>query len=463
MGLIEKVSSLMYKKLYNRYKYKDFINNSFVRKVIYPPYALFNIYYSSKVLKTFQKKIDALPEGTQVFFIGRKDFGTHLYMLHYLRLWQQERGPVALIIFTNEPENIIKLTQILLPGIPIICANSFFDHLALILFGHQMVFYDTLLHVYARLAAKRPDFLHMFDLAESPHVKYNSYLDPELSHVPMSDFVKAYHLVRKQFDYRWDVFKDCCLLNYRFFLPSPNFSSDTLKKNLSIQKPYVILNINTKPYQGPAKRRIINYPERYEVLIDTLITKGYQVVIQGRGEQPVFAPRPGLIDYSKSSYASIENDLILYAGCAFVIASKSGVEIFATICNVPILGLNYTEILGMQPSKKMRFYPKYLKDPSQNKIFSWKEHITSPQFFDIGNCQFGEPVEYVDMEEGEMMEALEEFIPLLERSEEEWEDYTPAQQEFKQMLSPLHMELFLSKAVPCDTYLQKAKEKHNGS
>gem|GEM_PF-1699022 len=495
--LLEKLSYFLYHKLYNRHKYIKWVDSPFGHAIFYPIYSLFNFFYYHSVLRFYNRHINTLSKDTQIFFIGRRDFGTHLYVLHYLRLWQECRGKVSLLVFTKEPDNICKIAKLLLPTTSVIHPNRLIDYLAVILFGHHYVFLYTLLRVYSHLAAQRPDFLHMFDLAESPYAKYNAFLDPNLSNISCaafsSKFIESYKLVRKQFDYQWNVFSDACLLNYRTHLPKIQMEHilNPLKNNLHIRNPYVVLNVNAKNYLYASGRRTIYYPERYNCMIDALIAKGFDVVLQGRKEQPYFKPRKGLIDYSKSSFYSIEHDLALYAGCEFVISSKSGVEIFATICNVPVLGLNYTEILGMQPAKKIRFYPKFLHDRSTGKIFSWREHLESPNFFEIGTNVYSQGIEYIDMEEEEMMAALHEFLPLLYRDnlnnrefdsanedqkfaaklpqskapcpgyfgiqspEEDWTNYTERQKEFKAKLTPLHMELYLSNAVPCDAYLKK--------
>lgn len=443
----------IYKKLGK--KYKKFMKTSFAQMLFYAP---FNALYFCKILKFYNRQIDLMPQDTQIFFMGREDLGTHLYMLHYMQLWEKARGPVALLVFSRNAKTIERLAKILLPNTPLIYPQSAFDRWALLLFGEHTVFYHTLLKVYAKLAVSRPDFPHMFDLATSSHSSYNAFLDPykELD-VPSLPFLEAYRKVRGRLDYRLDVFKDYCSLYHHVKMPPFQIQKEAeqLRKHLGIQKPYVVMNINQKTYSGAASRRTINYPHRYESLIDALIQKGYQVVIQGREEQPYFKPRSDLIDYSKSRFCSIENDFLLYANCAFVIASKSGIEIFGTICNVPVLGLNYTEILGMQPAKKLRFYPKHVQDKATGRMLGWQELLLSPHFFDMGHHSYGESVQYVDLEEKEMLEALEEFLPLLEKEDGEWMRYSALQQSFKDRVSPLHVELYFSRGVPCDAYLKK--------
>lgn len=461
-SFFQQASRFLYERLYNRYKYIQLVTHPVVHALVYPIYAIFNLFYFHSLLNFYKRQIKTLSKERQIFFVGRRDLGTHLYLLHYLRLWRSRRGEVALLIFTREPENILRLGELLIPDAPMIYPNRTLDHLATVLFGHYYVFFYTLLPIYSYLAIQHPDFLHMFDLAELPHANYNVYLDPCLSHpscehLPAS-FIETYKKIRQKSDYRWDVFTDCFVLNNQSPVPKIPVERllSSLKKDLCIRKPYVLLNINAKKYKGNSGRRTIHYPERYNCLIDSLIEKGYEVVVQGRKEQPSFKQRKGLIDYSKNPSISIEHDLALYAGCEWVISSKSGIEIFATICNVPILGLNYTELLGMHPAKKCRFYPKLLRDLRTGEILNWQTHLMSPHFFELGMHSYGDPVEYIDMGEEEMLEALEEFLPLVQGPSKDWGLYTELQQAFKNQLTPLHMELYLSKAVPCNTYLKRA-------
>ena len=460
--ILDKISQFFYKNLYNKHKYIKAINHPLVHAFIYPIYSLFNLFYFHSVLKFYKKHIEKLIKDTQFFFIGRRDLGTHLYMLHYLVLWTKKRGKASLLIFTREPQNILHLAKILIPDVSIIYPNRSLDYLATILFGHYYVYSYTLLPVYSYLVTQYPNFIHLFDLAEISRANYNVFLDPLLSHPSCEllpdTFIETYKQIRKQCDYRWDVFKDCFSLNNQMITPKVQVDGllRSLKKKLNIQKPYVLLNINTKNYQGSSARRTIKYPERYNSIIDSLIEKGYEVILQGRKEQPYFEPRKGLIDYSKSAFHSIEHDLALYAGCEFVISNKSGIEIFATICNIPILGLNYTELLGMHPAKKLRFYPKFLRNLQTGKMLSWQEHLISPHFFEIGVNTYGETVDYIEMNAEQMVEALNEFLPFLDGPEDQWESHTILQKQFKASLTPLHMELYLAKSVPCDAYLKSS-------
>ena len=462
--LIERLSHFMYRKFYNRYKYKRLIQSPFFLAIAYPIYSLFNFFYFHHVLRFYLKYIEKFSKTSQIMILGRRDFGTHLWALHYARLWQYTHRKVNLFVFTNENAHIKRLAKYILPDVEVIYPDHFFDHLVAIIFGHQFVFKYTLLRVYAYIVTHRPDFLHVWDLAESPYVRYNAYLDPLLLHPSASlfneEFIKAYKHTREQMDYRWDVFRDSFTLNYTTSISRTNPGSvlSKLKKDLNIKHAYAIVNVNTKTYPGPSARRTVNYPERYDCLIDFLIEKGYDVVIHGRKEQPNYKSRKGLFNYAASPFCTIENDMALYLGCDFAVTSKTGAELFTTLSDVPALGLNYMELLSMQPSKKMRFYPKHLRNIATGKLFSWQELVTSPNFFDIGQNTYGTPIEYVDLEEDEMMSALQEFLPLVYLPESQWLNYTTLQKEFKAALSPLHLDLDLTRAVPSDSYLKKTNK-----
>ncbi len=106
----------------------------------------------------------------------------------------------------------------------------------------------------------------------------------------------------------------------------------------------------------------------------------------------------------------------------------------------------------------MRFYPKFLRHTTTGKFLSWKEHLESPCFLEIGENNYSDNLfEYIDMSEEDMIWALEEFLRLLNEPEEKWNEYTPRQIEFKESLTPLHLDLYLIQAVPSEHYLQKTE------
>ena len=227
---------------------------------------------------------------------------------------------------------------------------------------------------------------------------------------------------------------------------------------MNITRPYVVLNLSSiKTSSGNilTDRRRIRHPHRFNALIDLLIEKGFDVILQGRKEQPHFRPRKHFIDYAHSKHCTPENDLALYSGALFVIAAKSGPEVFCSLFDIPLLGVNYNENALMLHNVKYRFFYKHIKGPKK-KYLSWKEVLKSPLFFEFGVETIhpnSEAYIYEEMSEQELIDSLEEFVPLIDSPKEKWLDYSENQKRFRQSLSPLHFDLYTCPAVPCDTYL----------
>lgn len=421
---------------------------------------LLNPLFKRTYYKFYKNKINQLPSNTQLFFIGRNDFGTQLFHLNYVKLWEETRGPTCIVILTNDYPRIEKLASLITPNTTLIYPDRFSVIFPQVLFGSFAIYCFTMNQIYPQLACDRPDGLHIFCLVGEGITEHNLFFDDDLNKYQSrhsDNFINAYKLVRKRLDYRWNVFKDFFGLYARYETSPLKFPEKmkTLPIQLGIKKKHVLLNINCKDYgEVHCNRRKIHHPERYNSLIDFLIQEGYDVVIQGRQEQPNFLPRKGLIDYAKSEFTSAENDLFLYSTCAFAISSKTGAELFGTLGDIPMLGLNYTELLSMQPAKKLRFYPKYLRHRITGKILSWEEHLRSSCFFEIGENSYSTEYEYIDLSEEDMLGALQEFLSI-----RDWK-LSPLQKKFRETLTPLHLELFYSQAVPCEYYLKKSAQNH---
>jgi putative glycosyltransferase (TIGR04372 family) len=419
-------------------------------------YKLVNLYYYSKI-----KKIET---NTQVFLITRNDFGLYPLLLHYVNCWQNQRTDTTIIILsylfystsmTNFNKHICSKTKF-------IYIDNFFTKILIFIFGHKIFPQKIFDKMIPKIIFNNPTFINVYP---TPLIgDYNQFFDPYIGYFKNNvtkEFLQAYLDARPFLNCNFLAYLDLIKLHYTKDLSIPFFSFNTnLKKfqeNLKIEKPYVVININTKDYspQTIANRRKIYHPERYNCLIDFLIEKNFTVVIQGRKEQPTFPKRKCLIDSSKWKDNSVEKDLFIYSECEFAITSKSGNEIFGTVCNIPTLGLNYTEFCCMQPNLKFRFFPKHIKDKKSDKIFSFEESLTKPFYFDVGNKEFSKTdIEYIEIKEEEIINATEEFLPLINKKPEDWLNLTPAQAKFKSLLHPGHLDLYYIKGLPCDCSLQ---------
>jgi putative glycosyltransferase (TIGR04372 family) len=398
----------------------------------------------------------------QVFFISLDQHGAVLATLAYLNLWQKNRNPTCLFIFSPRGFEIKKMAAFISPDtqifIPKFFVNKFF-HKINNFYSESLVF----IPLYNIFVRRFPSSVFLYDSRLVNKSAYNIYLDPYYSKFDARNlkFWEAYSKAREVMDVRYDVFVDFfSIVKKESKINKLKPINSDLFNQLNEKKlgKFVILNINSKKYINDIQnsRRIHNF-QRYDFLINHLISLGYKVILQGSSEQPIFQPREGFIDYAHSSYQSIENDLLIYSNCTFAISSKSGNEMYPLIFNKPILGLNYVELLSMQPNKKFRFYPKHIKDNS-GRYLTWKEYLKHPIYFQLGKMSpVSEAFSYEEMCVDELISAVEEFIPLVENKSNDWLKYTKAQRRFRNELHPGHLDLFHISGVPCDSYLRLNK------
>lgn len=433
-----------------------------IKHLAYFIYRFFNLFYYPILRFYFLRKVKKVPRSVQLFLMTRLDFGTFPLLLHYARCWQEKRGPACVVVLTAKAHLACRMAKLICPEVQLI----HFDHLLVRwipqIFGWTTVQCITYNPIYCRLAYRWPHALYIFDQRIDANMKesisnYNRYFDKdlrEISNKQSPEFIEAYLSVRQIADYRISVYQDWINLHYMTDLKLRYpVESRGLIDELKITGKFAVFNINTKVYLNSFQdRKRVVFPERYNTLFDYLISLGYQVVLQGRSEQPLFKPRKGLIDYSRSSCCSIENDIRLYSCCEFAVLPKSGPELLATVCNVPILGLNTVEHCAMQPNARYRFFPKHLWNRRLDRFLSWEEFLSDSCFFDLGDRNHNPDIQYVDLGEKEMLQALEEFLGLLQKPSAEWIRYAPHQQSFKSRLTPLHLDLFKIKGVPCEVF-----------
>ena len=421
------------------------------------------IFWLSEYLYLFYK-ISKLAADTQLFIHARNDFGTALQLLEYVTYWQSYRGKAAILVLNHKPWLTKKLAQSLCPTVLVIYSSNFSSKLSY-LFGKGRFYLRDFLYKkkFSLLIKDRVNSIYLYDsiiFLDVIKANYSEHLDENVenySGVVSSKFLDAYIRHRRVIDGNQCAWKDFRRLKSK---PSLKITENLqhlnlqLISNLKVVEPYVVFNINCKNYVYETNRGI-KFPERYNVLIDLIISKGYNVIIQGRKEQPSFKNRKGLIDYSRSFFCSPDNDLALFSGAKFAVFNKTGPENFASIFNLPFLSLDFTEWAALGTSLNSRFYPKHILDSKIRKEFSWNEILTLECFFDIGSQYSNEKFLYLDMEESEIFSAGEEFLELINKKEFQWDNYSLLQKQFRNSLTPLHLDMFESKIVPCECYLNK--------
>jgi putative glycosyltransferase (TIGR04372 family) len=471
------------KKIYQLIKFciKKFF--SLLRKIIpkkikkilillkHPTKTIIKIYsqiYFLSAQNYFSKAVSSLPKDIQLFLISRTAVGEYLILMHYVSCWQKIRGKAA-ICFVN----IDKYKELFDTLRKYICPDAF-----VIQYKSKIKKYEHLLSfdLYARIfnkivgiiCSQRPNTIQIFKPFNFDPIisEHKPAFDKALEKYKIKyskDFINAYLKMKYVYDVNFDVMSDSFKLFYEnnSFNPPQELKEKlkTLLKNLKITKKYITLNLNTKEYycDNGNTRRVTSF-KKYDALIEFLIKQNYQVVIHGRrNTNPLsLTKKTDQIEYDNSQYCSIENDLALYYGAEFAITNKSGPMLFAIACNIPLLILDYVEWPANHSYKKLRFYPKPIKNKKTNNYLSWKNFLELPGFFNHHIYQYNfENYIYQDMKIEETIEATKEFLSLLKQPNEIWTKHTDLQKKFLNSLNPLHMELYEAQIVPCDTYLKR--------
>ena len=439
-------------------KIKNYLGNYWLLKIaLLPVFICLSLFYIPYLSIFYSKNLKKVPPKHQLFFHAHDDYGAILELLYYIRCWTDLRNSATLVIFTPKSSLVKRLAKQICPSVQIIAPRALLSDLvqkALGIFLKRHV-YPPLYYHFER---KYPQAIYIYSVDFGGQWPYDENFDViKKGYACDNSFWDAYSKIRLGLERNMEVYNKFLELtkNHKGIICDET-DVNFLLKTLRITKPYILLNINTKDYSDKIQntRRIQHY-ERYNVLINYLIAKGYFVVLQGTQEQPDFVARAGFIDYAHSHYQSPENDLLIFSACEFFVTSKSGSEMYGILFNKPILGLNYTELTCMNAHDKMRFFPKRLKDGSA-KYIPWSEYLAHPAYFQLGRMMpTEEEIEFVEMGEDEIIDALDEFLPLLSRTREQWLDYSELQKEFKQRLHPGHLDLYAISGVPCDAYLKQ--------
>ncbi|MFA4915055.1 MAG: TIGR04372 family glycosyltransferase [Syntrophales bacterium] len=428
-----------------------------IKLFLFPVFLFLYIFYFPYLYFFYCRRLKQISRQQQLFFLAQDQYGAILHLLYYIRCWGNVRNGAVLVVFTPQIALVKKLAKHICPAAQVISPPVLFSNFiqkALGVFTRRFVFTP----LYYNLLRKYPEALYIYDTRNDNKAVYVKYLDDVYKNRPHdSPFWDAYVRTRGVFDCRYDVCQD----SFQLEKVSTGITVDEarvrrLLNDLKISGRYAVINVNTKDYfhETQNSRRIRHY-ERYNVLIDYLINKGYSVVLHGKGEQPFLKPREGFVDYAHGVFQSPENDLLLFYGCEFFVSSKTGAEMYGLLCDKPVLGLNYTELCAMQPNIRFRFFPKRIKDET-GKYLSWRNLLTHPVYFQLGRLlHTQEKYEFVEMEEHEIIAALDEFLQLLPRPHEQWLSYSALQKEFKQMLHPGHLDLYFISGVPCEVYLKE--------
>ena len=425
-------------------------------KIVLLPFCLlFNLFYLPFAYFYYRRHLRQTTPQQQLFFLARDEYGVLLLLLYYVRCWTGARNGAVLVLFTPRIDLVKVLAKHICPAALIVSPDDWFSRFmrsAFRVYLRRVAFAP----LYYEFLRQYPESLFAIEINKSNKSGYVKYLDAVYQRRDHDGpFWTAYVKTREIFDCRFDVMRDY----FELAKTSAGVSGDPtlvdrLLRDLGIGSKYAIVNLNVKQYSTENQNiRRIWHHERYNVLINHLIAQGYSVVLQGRGEQPYFEPREGFFDYAHGNLQSAENDLLLFCGCEFFVASKTGAEWYGLVCDKPVLGLNYTELSSMQPNVRCRFFPKHARE-TNGRYLSWREFLAHPAYFQLGRILTTQaPIEFEEMEDWELVAAIDEFLELLPKPREQWLNYSAQQREFKEALHPGHIDLYHILGVPCEAYL----------
>lgn len=418
---------------------------------LYPPEtSAFALDLIDCIDRYYETRLPTVSDGVQVFFLMREDFGVILMTLLYGRLWMKHRGPICYAVFIQS-EAFDTLVSILCPGARVIKIDK-----QIAAAVHRKLFHIVI----GTLAFRRPHAISLINLSGCQD-NYSRRLEPPPSENGFSkEFEEAYFRFRSfEINHRSyiDLLRLSATTNDPYRAPLEQRQELRRKLGISPEKEIVILSVSFTHYgSAPPSPRRTRALQRYSYLIDELIDRGYTVVVLGAKDQPVFEPRENLIDYAHSTLQTPANDLILTSDSAFFISGKTGNELYGWLCDVPTLGLNYTELSQMQGAPRFRFFAKGIRRRSDGKILTYAELLQESVFFHIGDDPaWPEKYEFIEMTEEDMLAALREFSILLQQPREAWSDCTPLQRHFKGLLTSYHLDLFHIPGMPCDSYLSR--------
>lgn len=165
-------------------------------------------------------------------------------------------------------------------------------------------------------------------------------------------------------------------------------------------------------------------PYSYLRTIRQLQSMGLKVVFAGRERMPREFKKNGVINYSESNYASVENDYKIVLNSVAVVASASGFCYIADVLGVPLLSINNWHVVAY-PGAHTIFMPSILVYRQQE--LSVLEQF---QYVDLlGQDIHSSPgFSVIDADDEDVLLAFEELFTCIESNC--WED-TDIQNQFR--------------------------------
>jgi len=232
--------------------------------------------------------------------------------------------------------------------------------------------------------------------------------------------------VRREAHHGYDIRRLCVEHPLQVSLrPSDEATARQLAADLGlVDRPLVALHVrdggSKRDAEGGGFARDVSRDARIESYlpaVDFLVSRGYTVVrIGDPGMRP--CQHPGLVDLATHPRHSLMLDLWCVKNCRFFIAGDSGPYTLSWLFNVPCLGVNITNILGLFPLRPSdRYLIKTVQEVATGREIPLSELLTTSGLMTLRRRIAKEgALRYVDNDEDDILAAVQEMERGLQNS-----------------------------------------------
>jgi putative glycosyltransferase (TIGR04372 family) len=283
------------------------------------------------------------------------------------------------------------------------------------------------------------------------YFKYDEIKDKVLKDISKSDMKEAY--LKKNYLDNFGFYghkKYHEILNSSHFkkldIDSNNDHFKNLKNELKLKEKYICVHI--KQQEGYLYPRFVFEKENYIKTFNYLIESGYQIVLLGDKDLSILK-MDGLVNYCKSKFQNVFNDILLIKNCNFFICNASGPLTYPHYFRIPHIIINAVGMSSTMGAYNERIVPKNIY--RDGKRITIQDFFQSPIYYFDTNDEFERlGYEYKDNSEDEIYNSILEFKNLVNSNDF---SLTSKQEDFKKNICNYHMAAYHTKGFIADYVL----------